>query len=438
MHFRGLVLCFVVFALSISVGGQTKRSARRSTGSHLDIRWKLASISVKGSEHYANDEILNASGLQIGQSVNEDDFRKATELLGQTGLFTNVAYAYSYSSDGAKLEFQLSDNDQLVPAKFANFVWWSDQDLLSKLSERVPLFKGLLPLTGELADLVSNALQALLIEQKIRGVADYTQLASLDGPVTAILFTVGAHNIRIHGISFTGAGAKELPLLQNAAKRLLNTDYTHTVIENEDRLGFRPVYLQTGHLKASFQETGVKVVQESEDETTVDVTIQVTPGLQYKLASTSWTGNSTFPSEQLQDLIRLKVGEPADALELDKELHQVTVLYGTKGYMKAQVIAKPVMDDSSATVHYNLVVNEGDVYKMGELEVRGLDEKNRSKMVFDWKLLEGQVYDSSYFQRFVKESSKDLPQDVKWNVILHEALNDDQTVDVTLTYENKQ
>jgi outer membrane protein assembly factor BamA len=289
--------------------------------------WKLVAIDVKGSQRYTSEEILGGGGLQIGQSVTEDDFKKATEHLGQTGLFTNASYAYTYSSAGAKLELQLSDNDQLVPAHFDNFVWLTDQELLNKLRERVPLFKGLLPLAGDLADQVSDALQAVLIEQKVQGKADYIRVAKREGPIEAFLFTVSSHTIFVQSVVFTGAGTSELPLLQDAAKRLLKGDYAHTTIQNEERIGFRPIYLQRGHLKASFEETQVKVVHDSEEETLVEVTITVTPGLEYKLTDIAWTGNSAFPSPQLQSLIRLKTGESANAVELDKNLSGVAALY---------------------------------------------------------------------------------------------------------------
>jgi outer membrane protein assembly factor BamA len=425
-----------ILLLCISAYAQKKPVARRAPPASADLMWKLASIKVTGSQRYTNEEILGSTGLQIGKPVNEDDFKKATEQLGQTGLFSNASYSYTYSSEGAKLDLQLSDNDQLVPARFDNFVWLSDKELLDKLRERVPLFKGLLPLGGDLADEVSDALQALTIEHKVQGKADYIRFAKNGGPIEAFLYTINAHNIRVRSVTFTDAGA-ELPLLQEAAKRLVNSDYTRTVIANEERIGFQPIYLQRGHLKANFEETQVKIAQETEEETAVDVTIAVTPGLQYKLADISWVGNSAFPAPQLQGLILLKAGEPANAVELDKDLRMVARLYGTKGYMAPEITPSAVMDDSASTVHYDIHVHEGDVYKMGELEIRGLDEKTKNKLVFDWKLGEGQVYDSSYVQRFLAESTKHLPVDMKWTTDVHEAVNDDKTVDITLSYSAK-
>ena len=436
MRFCKFALLVIAVSLCISANGQKKSVPRKTPVATGDLMWKLVSIKVTGSQRYTNEEILGGTGLQIGKPVNEDNFKKATEQLGQTGLFTNASYSYTYSSEGAQLDLQLSDNDQLVPARFDNFVWLADKELLDKLRERVPLFKGLLPLGGDLADQVSDALQALVIEQKVQGKADYMRFAKNNGPIEAFLYTINGHNIRVRNVAFTDAGA-ELPLLQDAAKHLVGSDYSHTLVENEERLGFRPIYLQRGHLKASFAETQVKIAHETEEETAVDVAIAATPGLQYKLTDISWAGNTAFPAPQLQGLIRLKAGEPANAIELEKDLSLVSRLYGTKGYMAPQITPTPVMDDSASTVHYDVQVQEGDVYKMGELEIRGLDEKTKNKLVFDWKLTEGQVYDSSYVPRFLAESTKDLPTDTKWTTDVHEAVNDDKTVDVTLRYEAK-
>jgi len=433
MPYRIIIMLIVGSSCVLSMP-QKKPVPQKKPAASSTNTWKLVAVNVKGSERYTSDEILVSCGLQAGQPANEEDFKKATDQLGQTGLFSNASYSYTYSSAGVKLDLQLADNDQLVPAYFDNFVWLTDRDLLDQLRRRVPLFKGLLPTGGNMADEVSNALQAVLIEHKVQGKADYVRQGADNNGISAYLYTIDAHSVVIQNVGFTGAGQDELPLLKSAAKRLSGVQYAHSTIRNENRLGFLPIYLQRGHLKAGFEESQVKVVGETQDETVVDVTIAVSPGLQYKFTDMSWTGNSAFTSPQLQGLIQLKSGQPADAVLLEKDLREIAKLYGTKGYMAPKITPKPVTGDTNATVHYDIEVEEGDVYKMGELELRGIDEKTKKRLVFDWKLEEGQVYDSGYVQRFLSESRRDLPEDTKWDITLHEALNDDKTVDVTLTY----
>ena len=145
--------------------------------------------------------------MQIGQQVTEADFQKATEILGETGMFGDVSYRFEYSAAGATLDFQLSDNPQLVPARFDNFVWFSDQELMEKLHQRVPLFRGQLPLNGKLPDQISDALQGLLIERKVAGKADYLRAGDQEGPISAIAFNVEGVHIVVRNTDFSGCSS---------------------------------------------------------------------------------------------------------------------------------------------------------------------------------------------------------------------------------------
>lgn len=401
----------------------------------LATSWKLVSVKVSGSTHYSPEEIINASGLQIGEVVSEDDFKKATEHLGETGAFTGVQYAFEYSSAGAKLELQLTDNPQLVGVRFDNLVWFSDAELMEKLKASVPLFHGQLPLSGNLADLVSDALQTLLIQRKLLGRVDYMRSSPINGLIDAFVYSVTAHNIHIRNTDFSGADPSVLPLLQAAARPLHGMDYRRAMVRDNEKHAFLPVYLQHGYLKAAFGDAQPKMVEETPQDSTIDLIVPVEPGLQYKFTEMTWLGNKAFPAQQLQSLIQLKSGQPADAIQLGENLREIAKLYGTRGYMALHVDPSPQMDDANSTVSYEMKVREGEVYHMGELEIRGLDGRDVSRLTLNWRLHEGDVYDSSYIPGFLKDSLADLSGQ-NWKTSFHEAVNDsDQTVDVGLQFE---
>src|SRR5580704_1263588 len=136
-------------AIAISQNPQVNKSSSKALPS---TAFKLISVQVKGAKRYKQDEVVAATGLELGQTVGEDDFKRAVQRLGDTGAFTEVAYSFQYSALGTKLELQVSENDQLVPARFDNLVWFTDQELRDKLQARLPLFQGQLPLAGNLAD----------------------------------------------------------------------------------------------------------------------------------------------------------------------------------------------------------------------------------------------------------------------------------------------
>jgi len=415
---------------------QSARAAHpKNTASSV---WKLAAIKVTGSQRYQPAEIVAACGLQIGQSVTEEDFQKASQRLGEIGAFDNVSYTFEYSGDEAKLTLQVHDAGHFVPVRFENFVWFTDADLRAKLHEQVPLFDGMLPLSGGLADQVSDALQVMLIESKVPGHADYVRAGPEGGAINAIVFSVTGPDIRIRNVEFAGASPSELPILNKLARRLQERPYSHSLVEVQAEKNFLPVYLARGFLKAAITDAGARVVEENDQETGVAVTLEVKPGPQYKVAGIQWSGEKVFSDGQLSPLVHLQAGQPADTVQLQDDLNAVKKLYGARGYVAASVMVAPQLDDAQGTVSYKLDVHEGDVYHMGDIEMRGLDDHDARLMQAKWNLDKGAIYDSSYPNRFLDDIFKSAVLDANWAVQVDESPNEqDKTVDVTLRFARK-
>ena len=406
----------------------------------------LTEVKVKGTTRYTPEDVLAASALRIGVAASEDDFRKAAKELTDSGAFRVVAYSYSYSSAGTKLDLQLTDSQPFLPVRFDDFVWFTDDQLRQKTHERVPLFKGELPISGRLPEQVSDVLQALLVENNVPGHVVYLRNTGSNGKVESINYSVSDLLIRVRKIEFTGAGPSELPLLEAAARRLPDPEYSRNRINLFAEHQLLPVYHARGYLKASFSQPQPKVVRQgggdpgddSRNMTIVDVILGVDPGPQYKLVRIEWSGNQEFATEKLQGFIHAHPGAPANAVELAADLEEVRNLYGSHGYLNATVKLEPQLDDAAATVIYRLAVQEDYVYHMGELEFRGIDNILTAKLRSRWKLRPGEVYDSSYLRQFLTEANKLLPTNFDWGIETHVTPNShDRTVDVEIHYTVK-
>ncbi|MFY9559275.1 MAG: POTRA domain-containing protein [Terriglobales bacterium] len=429
-----------VILLLVSLLHPVAAESQKPAGSKTSVvtAYKLVGLKVTGTQRYSEREILPASGLQLGQNVGEADFKEAARRLGDTGLFTDVAYSFSYSSAGTKLELQLTDTDQgkLVPAHFENFVWFTDAELLTELQRRVPLFKQVLPVAGALPDRIEEGLQAILDEKQIPARVDYLREGRQDGgDLIGIAYRVTEIAIRVRNLEFPGASPEHVPLLTTAARRVSGAEYARSSLAAVAHFDLLPVYLQRGYLKASFAAADARVVTQSGGEVEVDAILPVTPGRVYSTSGVEWKGNSVLKVEDLQNLIHLPIGQPADAMRLVSDLENVTKLYHTRGYMVARITPLPLMDDDKSTVHYDLTVVEGDQFKMGELEILGLDSQARAHLQAAWKLREGEPYNGEYPKKFLDETSRLLPAGVPWGITVHEAVNEkDKTVDVTLRF----
>ncbi len=444
---RNLNFIFLAVLLLLSSGTLGAPSSSGAGKTSPPTVFKLIAITVTGTRRYSDKEIIAASGLELGQSVAEGDLKEAVRRLGDTGMFSQVAYTYSYSGNETKLELQLTDIDgkKLVPVFFENFVWFTDAELLGALQKTRPLFKQVLPVAGNLPDRVSDALQSILSEKQLPGHVDYLRQAKQEGgDVTAIAYSVTDVEIHIRNCEFPGASPEQAAALAAIARKLEGAPYERTSLAVVAGLEFLPVYLQRGYLKAQFAASDAKVVPKSATDDSaadivVDAILPVTPGKVYSTAGVAWQGNRALKTEELQGLIHMPLGEPANAVRLARDLDNVAKLYRSRGYMAAQVTPEPTIDDAKATVRYELKVAEGDQYKMGELEIVGLDTLATAHLQQAWTLREGDPYNADYAKKFLETTNRLLPGGVSWNISIHEAVDaKDKTVDVTLRYLPRQ
>jgi outer membrane protein assembly factor BamA len=440
-------------ALSIGVLVFTMAAQKRTAGGKPspDSSTKLISFKVAGTSRYMDKEILAASGLQIGRPASDGDFKEAVQRLGEFGVFSDAAYSFSTSDTGTKLEIQLSDVEagKLVPARFENFVWFSDAKLLSEVRKSVPLFKGLLPLTGNLPDRVSESLRALLSENQLPGHVDFLRSTEANSPsLTEIVYQVEQVSIRIESIEFPGASAEHTALLESASRNLIGEEYRRSTFEAAAKFDLLPVYFQRGYLKAQFGESSARVVTASsenakatDDHETAEVRVvailPVSPGNVYLSSGIDVKGNTAIKTDEIVSLLHVNAGQPANSVRLERDIESITKLYRSRGYITASLKAQPVFDDSNQTVQYTLNINEGEPYKMGELEVLGLDNQTKAKAQAAWKLLEGQPYNAEYKNQFVSDVLKFVPNN-DWDIKVEETPDArDKTVEVTLRFKRR-
>ena len=428
----------VIFCLSLL----TPSAARKQSSSAAA---RLTTLKVMGTTRYTDKEILAASGLQIGQLAADGDFKEAVQRLGDSGLFSGVVYSYTSSGTSVKLEFQLTDIDEskLVPAHFDNFVWFTDDELMKELRKRVPLFKLLLPVAGNLPDRVSEALQSILSDRQYPGRVDYLREGdAAGGALHGIDYHVEEVGIGIRGVEFPGASPEQAALLTAAAHGLTGAEYRRTTVAAVAKLDLLPVYLQRGYLKAAFAPSDAHVLSQTSAadpqdraEIEVDAIIPVTPGKIYSTSGVAWKGNSAISTSEIAPLIHLPTGEPVDAVRLVRDLENVSKLYRSHGYMTLQIKPEAQFDDDKSTVNYDLNIVEGDLYRMGELEILGLDTQTTAQMRAAWALREGQPYNADYPNKFRTDTGKLLPRGVQWTITVHESLEKDKTVDVEIRFK---
>lgn len=151
---------------------------------------QLAGVQVVGARRYAPADIAKLSGLAVGAPVSIADLEPIAERLAATGLFKNLSYRYVTAGRKMTVVFEIEEADWTIPVIFDNFVWFTDEELVTGVRAEVPSFDGTAPPSEGMPDLIVRSLQGLLKARGLPGQAHFSPQADLVSGKMQYLFSV--------------------------------------------------------------------------------------------------------------------------------------------------------------------------------------------------------------------------------------------------------
>lgn len=364
---------------------------------YAEERYHLAKILVSGSHRYQTEDVVRATGLKENSVVTRQQLEASTKYLIDSGVFTSVEYHFRSASVGSGIEaqFQVKDAEKFLPAEFENFVWWNDQELESSLHRAVPLYVGKIGLAGTLADDLASALDKMVAAKGITSKVLWQQWAAPGELPSAYRFRLNGGLPAVKKVQLVGASHLAADVQARFVASIENHDYLRSQVKKNLERILVPAYLERGY--AEFKPADIQ--PELEEDKTLTIRVSVSEGTQYKLAGYNWSGNTVASAEQLSKFITLRPGEPVNLTTLQNNLEAARKFLGKFGRESATI--SPVPKFSGDQVTYDFQITEGDVYRMGDLDIQGLDSAATQKIRDFWKLAPGSPYDNSYVPSFV-------------------------------------
>jgi outer membrane protein insertion porin family len=401
--------------------------------------FRLAGVSVVGSRRYESSAIVPATGLKVGDSLTAEALKEAASRLASWGIFAQVSYQFQTRGDTMTVVFTVEDAAHVVPCTFENFVWLTPQELQEGLRSRVPLFDGQAPPEGVILNLISAALAAILEGRGIHAQVQALPQGQIGGPIQSVQFQVTGVPIPIRRIEFTGVEKVDIARLQEAASPLLNKDYDASFVRGFSRDAVAAAYRQHGYLRVHFGDPISCLLTGDSIANAVAVTIPITEGEQYTLKEIAWSGDSVIPYTELAKSIHVAVGTPLNAVQLDQDVLSLILLFHPKGYLMADATPHPILDDANHSGIYQIQIRQGEVFRLGKLEIAGLDDARASSFQQLSRLRPGDPYDATYWNTFLQEVARQLPKMAPgWMVgnPIQTIHADTKTVDVRFTFHS--
>lgn len=168
----------------------------------------------------------------------------------------------------------------------------------------------------------------------------------------------------------------------------------------------------------------------------MEVTIPVSEGEQFDLKGITWSGQSTIPYTKLAKLLHAKAGHPLNAVQLHEEALGMLPLFHRMGYFLANAAPKAILDNATHTAVYQIQIHQGAPYRMGKLEIAGVDASHARALERLCRLRASDPYRVDYWNKFFRKALPHLPPSSSgWRVrTVQQIRSKTKTVDVRLIF----
>lgn len=363
---------------------------------------KIAQIKVEGLQKYSEAQVVELSGLQLGDLVGREDLQAAADRLTQNGLFANVSYRFHSVGEEVQVTFRVEEAPT-SPVLFDNIPWFTDDELNAAIRKSVPWFNGAAPQQGPILDDIASAVQKLLGQRGLTVAVEHELTNDPVRDVLAQVFRVTGAGLKIGRVEFGDPFAAESRIVQARLSDLVGKPFSRIAIDLFLNEQVRPIYLQKGFLRARFDKPQVRLTGDPNRPLpdTIHVFVPIDHGPAYRWGGTHWAGNRAYTAESLDNFLAMKTDDPADGMKIAAIWEHVEDEYARAGYLDVKLAEKPVYDDAAGRVRYDVTVNEGLQYHMGELVITGLSVNAEKKLREAWPVPTGVVFDRMKFDELL-------------------------------------
>lgn len=419
MHnrFFPIIITFICLFGFISQGfAQDMTGAEESTPvilySGTPKKYEIGGITVTGVKNYEDYVLIGLSGLSVGQTIEVpgDEITDAIKRYWKHGLFSNVSItATKIEGNKIYLNIALTQRPRISEINYNGIKKSEKEDLEAKLG----LVKGN-QITPNLVDRAKILIKKHFDDKGFKN-ADVIIVQrddiSNENQVIVDINIDKKEKVKIHKITIEGNTAisdnklKRVMKKTNEKGRLLNLFRTKKFINEkyeEDKQHIIDKYNELGYRDAKIIADSVSPYSEN----TVDVYLKVNEGDKYYVRNISWVGNTLYPSEELNYILRMKKGD----IYNQKQLRERTAsdedaignLYYNKGYVFYSLEPVEINIDNDS-IDLEMRISEGPQATINRVKITGNDRLYENVVRRELRTKPGDLFSKEALERSYRE-----------------------------------
>ena len=377
---------------------QKKRTPPPPPPPQEQTTYPLETLKIQGNKRIDAGKIIAASGLKIGVPVVKADFDNARSRLLASGAFESVGYEFKPSAPntGYDAVIEVAEVDQLYSYRFEELPV-PDDAVRAALRKQEPLLGDQIPATKDVIDRYVKAIQQVIGDK----VTVTGKLSSdLPGPLM-LLFRPNTPRAQIAEVHFTGNKVLPAAMLMKALGEVaIGTAYSEAAVRVLLDSSIRPLYDARGRIRVAFPKIAVEPAPMVDG---VIVTVTVDEGPSYNMGEVKFAGVAAAEAAELQRTANIQSKDIANFDDVKAGLDKILLRYRNKGYLKASSHVDRNIDDKAHTVDLVITVEPGPQFRMGKLEIVGLDINSEPAIRKMWGIRTGAPFEPDYPDSFLKD-----------------------------------
>ncbi len=416
MRLYRLIFLTLFLTLSSSVWAQ-QSGADVTVDYNNPKKYIVGGVKLEGNEHFSPEQILQLTGLQEGMEVtvpSEEMTNIVKRLWGQR-FFDDVSVvidSLAPTRDTAFFKISIIERPRVSRWTFSGVKSGEEKELLERLNFR----RG-----GEFSDYVAKTSTDIIKRYyKEKGFYNVkvdvnTKRDSVIKSAIRVQFAVDkGQKVKIKKITFNGAeNVKESKLVRSMKKtrdaRLQNFFSSKKFQEKEyenDKRALLTAFNEAGYRDARIIKDTMYYIEPNR----LQIDFQIDEGKRYYFRDITWTGNSIYSSENLNEVLKIGKGDVYDMVTMQKRLfgggkqseYDVTKLYRDNGYLFFNI--QPVeMNVEGDSVDVEMRISEGKPATLNNIVINGNDLTNERVIRRQVFTRPGYLFSQSDFERSIRE-----------------------------------
>ena len=384
------LLVIVLFAVSAAVG----------IAQEVAPEGVIQELVIFGNERVEEAVILKEIKSEVGEPFSSEMVREDVKAVYSLGYFRDVQVDVAETPGGVIVTFVVIEKPFVAEIVISGNVELSREDIegvivvkrdsvleMDKVSSTVEEIKKLYTSKRYFGSEVDYAVE---LQEGNRAVVYFDIVEGVKGYLTKIAFK---------GNTVFG-GRKLRSVMQTKEKGwwwwLTKSGRLERDVLEVDLSRIRSLYHDHGYVTVQVSEPEITL---SDNRKSLQITISIEEGDQYKLGSLDVSGDILTTKEELLKGLKSKVEKVYRSSVVQKDLLWLTDQYADEGYAYVDVSPLTRLDHEQKLVHLTYKIEKGDIVHIGRIEIEG-NTKTRDRVIRrELKIAEGDLYSSTRLRK---------------------------------------